>query len=376
MNRETIYSLIQKHQQGIATDAEKQSLANWYNNVSNQDSEFPEEEDNVHEEILMRLLNEIDFQKKHTFNYKRWAVAASVLIMLTAGAILFINKYRTAKNQAIALEHPIKPGSNKAILVLANGSKVLLTDVATGKIAQQSGSQIIKTADGKLAYSATSDVITDVPQYNIMQTPKGGQYQLLLSDGTRVWLNAESSLKYPVSFTSSKDRRVELKGEAYFEVAHNKDLPFRVVSNKQVIEVLGTHFNVNAYPDELNTKTTLLEGAVKIVAGDKNTTLKPGQEADLTTAFKVSTVDPREAIDWKNGYFRFNDEALESVMRQIARWYDVKVVYDDESVKKETLIAVTTRFANIATLLKMIEQVTDARFIINGSTIRVTRKNK
>jgi len=375
LNRETIYSLIQKHQQGIATDAEKQALANWYSSVSSQDSEFPEEEDDVHEEILMRLLDEIDFQKKRSVNYKGWAVAASLLIMLTAGTILFFNKYKTAQNQTIAQEHPIRPGGNKAILVLANGSKVLLTDVATGKIAQQSGSQITKTADGKLVYSANPNAVKNtLPQYNTMQTPKGGQYQLLLSDGTRVWLNAESSIKYPVSFDSFNERRVELTGEAYFEVAHNKALPFRVVSNKQVIEVLGTHFNVNAYPDEQNTTTTLLEGAVKIIAGDKNATLKPGQEADLTTTFKISTVDPREAIDWKNGNFRFNEEPLESVMRQIARWYDVKIVYEDESVKKETIVAVTTRFANLSALLKIMEQITNDRFIISGSTIRVAKK--
>jgi len=375
LNRETIYSLIQKHQQGIATDAEKQALANWYSSVSSQDSEFPEEEDDVHEEILMRLLDEIDFQKKRSVNYKGWAVAASLLIMLTAGTILFFNKYKTAQNQTIAQEHPIRPGGNKAILVLANGSKVLLTDVATGKIAQQSGSQITKTADGKLVYSANPNAVKNtLPQYNTMQIPKGGQYQLLLSDGTRVWLNAESSIKYPVSFDSFNERRVELTGEAYFEVAHNKALPFRVVSNKQVIEVLGTHFNVNAYPDEQNTTTTLLEGAVKIIAGDKNATLKPGQEADLTTTFKISTVDPREAIDWKNGNFRFNEEPLESVMRQIARWYDVKIVYEDESVKKETIVAVTTRFANLSALLKIMEQITNDRFIISGSTIRVAKK--
>jgi len=375
LNRETIYSLIQKHQQRIATDAEKQALANWYSSVSSQDSEFPEEEDDVHEEILMRLLNEIDFQKKRSVNYKGWAVAASLLIMLTAGTILFFNKYKTAQNQTIAQEHPIRPGGNKAILVLANGSKVLLTDVATGRIAQQSGSQITKTADGKLVYSANPNAVKNtLPQYNTMQTPKGGQYQLLLSDGTRVWLNAESSIKYPVSFDSFNERRVELTGEAYFEVAHNKALPFRVVSNKQVIEVLGTHFNVNAYPDEQNTTTTLLEGAVKIIAGDKNATLKPGQEADLTTTFKISTVDPREAIDWKNGNFRFNEEPLESVMRQIARWYDVKIVYEDESVKKETIVAVTTRFANLSALLKIMEQITNDRFIISGSTIRVAKK--
>ena len=376
MNRQTIYNLIQKHQEGRATASEKQALTNWYNKISNEASEFPENEDSVHEEILTRLLGEIDFPKSRSFQYKKWAVAASILMILSVGAFFFVGKHRQITNSTITLNQQIKPGSNKAFLVLANGTKIFLADAKNGKIAQQKGSQVIKTTDGQLMYNANPGTPTDGPlQYNTIETPKGGQYQLLLPDGTRVWLNAASSLKYPVNFTSLKERKVELSGEAYFEVAHNKNMPFKVVTNKQLVEVLGTHFNLNAYPDELNTKTTLLEGAVKIIAGNKNTTLKPGQEADLTNTLKVSEVDPRDAIDWKNGFFRFDDDDLEIVMRQIARWYDVKIVYEDESIKKESLVAVTTRFSNISILLKRIEQITDARFIIDGTTVRVT-KNK
>lgn len=374
MNRQTIYNLIQKHKEGRATASEKQALTNWYNKVSNEASEFPEDEESVRKEILTRLLSEINFSKSKSFGYKRWAVAASVLMILSVGTFFFVGKHKQNVNSTIALNQQIKPGSNKAFLVLANGKKIFLADVKNGKIAQQKGSQVIKTADDQLIYSANSGAPNDgSTQYNTIETPKGGQYQLLLPDGTRVWLNAASSLKYPVSFTLSKERKVELSGEAYFEVAHNKNMPFKVVTHKQLVEVLGTHFNLNAYPDELNTKTTLLEGAVKITAGANNTTLKPGQEADLTTTLKISEVDPRDAIDWKNGFFRFDDEDLEIAMRQIGRWYDVKIVYEDESVKKEPLSAVTTRFSNISTLLKMIEQVTGARFIIEGSTIRVTK---
>jgi transmembrane sensor len=377
LNRQTIYNLIQKLKEGRATDAEKQALTDWYNKVSDEESEFPEDEDSVHEEILTRLLDEIDFSRSRPFRYKKWLVAASILMLLSVGTIFFISKHKQTGDPATALNHQIKPGSNKAFLTLANGTKIFLADAGNGKIAQQRGSQVIKTTDGQLVYNARPGIPADGSlQYNTIQTPKGGQYQLLLPDGTHVWLNAASSLKYPVDFTSSNERRVELSGEAYFEVAHNKDKPFRVSTNKQLIEVLGTHFNVNAYEDELKTKTTLLEGSVKITAGDKNTRLKPGQEADLTNTFKISEVDAREAIDWKNGYFRFDDEDLENVMRQIARWYDVKIVFDDESVKKESLVAVTTRFSNISTLLKMIEQTTDARFVIEGSIIRVTKKKQ
>lgn len=374
MNRQTIYDLIKKDKEGTATASERQALAKWYNSVSNQEGEFPEDEESVREEMLARLMSEINFPKTRYFNYQKWAVAASVLIMLTAGLIVFNAKYKESKKQGAALSQNIQPGSNKAILTLANGTKVRLADISNGKILQQGGSRVIKTTDGKLIYDAGSDVpANDALQYNTMETPKGGQYQLLLPDGTRVWLNAATSLKYPVSFALSKERVVELNGEAYFEVAHDKAHPFRVVSNKQSVEVLGTHFNVNAYPDEPNTKTTLLEGSVKVTSGNDKAILKPNQESDLTTNFKISDVDAREAISWKNGDFRFDEEPLEIVMRQIARWYDVKVVFEDESVKKETLVAVTKRFDSIAKLLKIIEQTTDARFIIEGSTIRVAK---
>ena len=374
MNRQTIYDLIKKDKEGTATASEKQALAKWYNSVSNQEGEFPEDEESVREEMLARLMNEIDIPKTRSFNYKRWAVAASLLIMLTAGLIVFNSKYKETKKQGVALSQNIQPGSNKAVLTLANGTKVRLADISNGKIMQQGASRVIKTADGKLIYDTGSDVPANAKlQYNTIETPKGGQYQVLLPDGTRVWLNAATSLKYPVSFALSKERVVELNGEAYFEVAHDKAHPFRVVSNKQNVEVLGTHFNVNAYPDEPNTKTTLLEGSVKVTSENDKVILKPNQESDLITNFKVSDVDAQEAISWKNGDFRFDEEPLEIVMRQIARWYDVKVVFEDESVKKETLVAVTKRFDSIAKLLKIIEQTTDARFIIEGSTIRVAK---
>jgi ferric-dicitrate binding protein FerR (iron transport regulator) len=264
---------------------------------------------------------------------------------------------------------------------LANGQKISLTDAQKGQIIQQKGVQISKTADGQVVYTAATDSKESsgaiaVAQYNTMETPRGGQFQLFLPDGTRVWLNAASSLKYPVDLGSAGERRVELSGEAYFEVAHNKDRPFRVITNRQVVEVLGTHFNVSAYNDEPNTKTTLLEGSVKVTGGDKSAMLKPGQEVSLTDHFKVSDVDTEEAVAWKNGYFRFDDERLETVMRKVSRWYNVDVVYRDNDVKDDLFAAVTTRFANISTLLKIMEQTGDASFSIEGSKIIISKKVK
>lgn len=370
MNRQTLYHLIKKDKEGTATPEEQQALANWYNQVSEQEAAFPDDEQTVKNDILTGLLDHIDFPKTRKINYKRWLAAASVVLMLGAGA-LFLTRQHTDN----LIAQKIVPGSNKAILVLANGSKIALNDAVNGQIAQQNGLRVSKSANGQLVYEVTGAMDQNTePSYNTMETPRGGQYQLILADGTKVWLNAASSIKYPLNFTNAKERRVELNGEAYFEVAHNKALPFRVVTGKQVVEVLGTHFDVNAYTDEQDTKTTLLQGSVRITAGTKNALLKPGQEASLTDGFKVSDVDANMAIDWKNGYFRFDDVDLEAVMRQVARWYDVKVEYTDESVKKESLVAVSTRFAEISTLLKLISQATDTRFTIEGKTIKVGKK--
>jgi ferric-dicitrate binding protein FerR (iron transport regulator) len=380
LNRQAIYKLIRKYKDNTATQSEKDTLTEWYRNVANQDAEFPDDEESVEKEMLLRLTKQTKPPGWYRHTLKSWTIAASILFLFLLGAAFFIKrpgrqKIETANNIIIV------PGGNKAILTLANGKKISLTDAKKGSVIQQKNVRILKTANGQLVYMVADDnkdnsnTVAQL-QYNTMETPRGGQFQLLLPDGTRVWLNAASSLKYPVNFSSAGERRVELNGEAYFEVAHNKDRPFRVVTNRQVVEVLGTHFNVNAYNDEPNTKTTLLEGAVKVTGGAKSATLKPGQEANLTDTFKVSDVDTEEAVAWKNGYFRFDDEKLETVMRKVSRWYNVEVVYKDNDVRNDLFAAVTTRFANISTLLKIMEQTGDASFSIDGSKIIISKKIK
>ena len=378
MNRQAIYTLIRKYKDNTATESEKEALTEWHRNVADQDAEFPGEEESVEEEILLRLNKQIKPLKPHNRFFKSWAIAASILFLLSFGAIFFIRKNSNTQKARLAHNIIIGPGGNKAVLTLANGQKISLTDAQKGQIIQQSGVQISKTADGQVVYTAAnnseeSSAAIAAVQYNTMETPRGGQFQLFLPDGTRVWLNAASSLKYPVDFGASGDRKVELSGEAYFEVAHNKDRPFKVVTARQVVEVLGTHFDVNAYTDEPNTKTTLLEGSVKVTGGENSAMLKPGQEANLTDHFKIADVDTEEAVAWKNGYFRFDDEKLETVMRKVSRWYNVDVVYRDNDVKNDLFAAVTTRFADISTLLKIMEQTGDAHFSIEGSTIKISK---
>jgi transmembrane sensor len=379
LDQQTIYKLIQKYKNKTATEAEIQQLLNWYRDTANQDAEFPEDEESVGNFMFNRLVQQTKPRNKKGI-YAKWAVAASILLLAGAGMLFLIQKNRSTSSIDAVAAKQIVPGGNKAVLTLADGTKISLTDAGNGEIAKQSGIQVTKAANGQLVYhiqsTGTAGTADAAIAYNTIETPKGGQYQLVLQDGTKVWVNAASTVKFPVNFNAGTERRVELSGEAYFEVAHNKKLPFRVVTNNQMVEVLGTHFNVNAYTDEPDTKTTLLQGSVKVTANNNTAMLKPGQQADLDNSLHVSYVNTEEAVAWKNGYFQFDDEKLETIMRKIARWYDVQVVYEDESTKNELFAALTTRFANINTLLKIMEQTGDAHFNIKGSTITISKKSK
>ena len=381
MDQERIYILIKKYRDNTATAAEREELLNWYRENAYHDAEFPESEEMTGEAMLARLNRETKPAKtKPVF---RWVAAASAVLILGVAGLLITRLLTTDRENfpRRVAQSNIHPGGNKAILTLANGKKISLTDAGNGQIASQNGIKVTKAANGQLVYTITdrenlpgASSSTDLDAFNTIETPKGGQYQVVLPDGSKVWLNAYTSLKFPVSFNNQKERRVELSGEAYFEVAHNKDLPFRVVTTRQTVEVLGTHFDVNAYADDAVTKTTLLQGLVRITAASRSAILNPGQQAKLTGTLDVSEVNTADAIAWKNGYFNFDDEKLENIMRSVSRWYNVDVVFEDQSLKKETFGAVTTRFANITTLLKMMEQTGDARFSIQGTTITVSKK--
>lgn len=383
MDQEHIYSLIKKFRDNTASEAEKEELLNWYRQKAYQDAEFPESEDSVGDFMRARLNSQIKPSGGNKKN-RTWLAAAAFLILLGVTGVL-MSKFPGkggSDNNALSKKNDISPGGNKAILTLADGSKISLNDAGNGKIASQNGIRVTQAANGQLIYTIKdpvksnldSDQTNNAPiAYNTIETPKGGQYQVVLPDGSKVWLNAFSSIKFPLSFAATKERRVELKGEAYFEVVHDEKLPFKVQTEMQEVEDLGTHFNINAYADEASTKTSLLEGKVRVTAGSRSTLLVPGQQATLTNDFKISKVNTEEVIAWKNGYFNFDDERLENVMKSIARWYNVTVVYQDESLKSETFGAVTTRFANISTLLKIMEQTGDAHFSIEGSTIKISK---
>jgi len=329
-----------------------------------------------------RILNEILFApQKYKKKRKQWHMAFAVAVITIVGTagFFFIHRTTNINSSIISAKNDIKPGGNKAYLTLADGKRIALTDAKTGEIAKQSGVRIIKMANGQLSYSISKEnakTVQEQNNYNIIETPKGGQYQINLPDGTKVWLNAASSLKYPTQF-AAKERQVELSGEAYFEVYKDKEHPFIVRTNKQDVEVLGTHFNINSYTDEPIVKTTLLEGSVRVTLNFLSTNkeskiIKPGQQSQMTSKgiSIINNVDLEDIVAWKNGYFKFN-ENLESIMHKLARWYDIQIVYKIKPDPKQMLQGEISRNRNLSEVLNMLQYTGNIHFKVEGRRIMV-----
>lgn len=317
--------------------------------------------------------------KNKKIKFSTWQkIAVAALFILVGATALMVYQYAAPANTVAVNKlknaQELSPGGNKAILTLADGKKIILDGINNGTVANQTGISITKTSDGQLVYtiSAVKAAETAVLKYNTIEVPRGGQYQITMPDGTRVWLNSMSSLKYPLHF-SATERKVELTGEGYFEVAKSPKVPFRVKTTNQVIEVTGTHFNVNAYQNETATRTTLLEGGVKVLSTDgaKKIILTPGQQSELTSAgFIVKAVDTERATAWKNGNFMFSNDDIGSIMRQISRWYDVDIVYQNNAAKAR-FSGNISRFEHAAQVLEILELTGLVHFKIEGRRIIV-----
>lgn len=389
MEKELLLNLINKYLSNQATAEEEKLLLNYYSTLQKNELKWDEllmgDENVAKVELYSKVLSEIKTREsasKRIIFLRRWFVAASIALFLVASSSVFFylkhnNSYLLTKNKTRSLnKHTIAPGGNKALLTLANGSKITLDDAATGELAKQSGVKITKAANGQLVYtientSSNSTASTQLA-YNTIETPKGGQYQVDLPDGSKVWLNAGSLLRYPINFNGNV-RKVELTGEAYFEVAKNANKPFRVVSNKQVVEVLGTHFNISSYIDEASVKTTLLEGSVKVlsIGSNQSKLLKPGEQSNinyLNNTFSVQAVNTEEAVAWKNGYFLFVDEDMKSIMSKFARWYNVDVEYLG-NVDNLRFGGMVSRSKDLAQALKIIEQTGNVKTKIEGRRV-------
>ncbi|MES2455914.1 MAG: FecR domain-containing protein [Bacteroidota bacterium] len=313
-------------------------------------------------------------------NWFRYAAGAAAAVLLLSVSVYFF-KFQSENTQDLTakVDQHIKPGGNKAVLTLANGQQIILNDATTGEIAKQSGISITKSADGQIVYtvlSGTGD--SDLGENtaalkNTITTPKGGQYKVILPDGTEVLLNSASSLVYPTTFRGP-ERLVELTGEAYFEVAKDKVRPFRVKSGPQTVEVLGTHFNINAYDDETEIKTTLLEGAVKVGSASQGLTIAPGQQAVLSKsaagALVKRTINTDKEIAWKDGKFSFDNDDIKTVMRSIARWYDVDIHYQG-NVEDISFSGEIFRTAKLSEVFKILE-LSNVQLDVKGKTILVS----
>ena len=304
------------------------------------------------------------------FRWKNWVAAASLALAVGVGTTYILNKELPADSQGLAIVHETKditPAISGAILTLADGSQIVLDSLGNGQVAKQSNTTISNN-DGQLIYKAQKGASS---VYNTMSTPKGQKYNLQLADGTKVWLNASSAIKFPTAFSGST-REVSITGEAYFEVSPDNKRPFIVDVRGMQVEVLGTHFNINAYNDEEVIRTTLLEGSVVITQSMKSKKLIPGQQAVVSKLGLISleqNVNLAQVMSWKNGLFYFEDSSLQEVMREISRWYDVEVVYQ-EGIPERNFEGEIQRNLKLSEVLRILE-LNKVKFSLEGRTVLI-----
>lgn len=386
--------LVKKYRQGKATPAEIAFLEQYYDHFEKESAILPTLTADKREQLELRMLQQIEAQISqrdqpkiiplHKKTFFRIAAAAAIVTILSAGIYLYLIRTlpvdTSGNNNGITLlQKDRPPGKEGAILTLADGSVIVLDSAQNGALAVQGNVQVVKQDNGQLTYLApsVSNPANTPVVLNTLATPRGRQFQVTLPDGSRVWLNAASSIRYPTAFTG-RERKVEITGEAYFEVAKDPSKPFIVTSKALTVSVLGTHFNINAYEDEAAIHTTLLEGAVKVNNGNSTVQLKPGEQASWqypgtagkSTGIQVHDANTDEAIAWKNGHFEFNGN-IRGIMRQIARWYDVEIQYAG-NVTDKALGGAIARTENISQVLNMLQLTGSIHCTLEGRVVTVT----
>jgi len=369
--------IIEKLRTGRASDKEKEMLDRWIHDLADSEPMKLNEDELIAINERGRSIMQEVIKDRTKRLWPRWVAAASVALAVMAGGYFYYNSNQTKDITELATVNDIAPGKEGATLTLADGRKILINDALSGKIAEQSGVRISKTADGEIIYEVVPDN-SKILTYNTLTTTRGEQTRVRLPDGTLVFLNAESSLKYPTSFTGSARRAVLLSGEGYFEVSKDKTHPFEVATNKQRIEVLGTHFNVNAYSNNEAVRTTLLEGSVRVenLSSKKSQLLVPGQQAQVVgNAIDVASVEIDEVVSWKEGIFMYDGESLENIMKDVARWYNVEVEFADVSLKKKSIYITANRFDHLSELLKPLGRTAKVSFALKGNKITINKKD-
>lgn len=354
-SKEYLQQLAHKYRNGTITEEEQIYFDEWYNHFQHDSLDLsgnaiPQEQ--IREEMLANIQNHVQQHKTSTlFIYRKYAAIAAVLMVCAAAVYLLRLPGDTQQTIPVA-ETQVQPGINGAVLTLANGENIILEQANTGTIRSE-GSTIVQKANDSLLIYAAGKSTSDEISYNTLETPRGRQYAILLPDGSKIWLNAASSLKYPTAFTG-KQRVVSLTGEAYFEIAKDKSHPFIVKSGDQAVTVLGTHFNINSYADEGKIVTTLLEGSVMVQAGREKKLIKPGYQ---TVLLKEGTLSSQQAnaentVAWTNSKMVFEDAGVPEIMRQVARWYDLDIQYEGK-IPDDTFSGTISRKADLSTVLKM-----------------------
>jgi len=377
ISRQELKELKEAIQEGHNDEVLDDLLKNAFNEPA-----FADLEDDVRQSIFHAVnahINNSKSEETENIRQKRripyqWLAGVAALLIIAISAGLLFRKRDVEKTESAHTAYHIKPGTNQATLTLSNGKKLILTDSLQGHLANEAGVTISKTAKREIIYTIANDdhKANDALQYNILSTKNGEQFQIILPDGSHVWLDAASSLKYPVAFKAN-ERKVELTGQGYFEVSHNAAKPFIVKTAQTEVQVLGTHFNVSAFNDEQDTKTTLLEGAVRIRSNNSSLLLKPGEQAILNNNKQLiinKDVDVNREVAWKNGLFDFNKTGVEEIMVKVSRWYDVKVKYEGK-IPDTKLTGRISRSVDITGLLAIL-QFEGIKWRIEGRTVIIT----
>ena len=393
MNEKALHSLLIKFTENRLSEQEHQEFVNWLNSASekrvkevlaqyssffenNTDFNLPQYQglkDKINNQLNYLDAHQSPVIESHQFTLfsrlRNVAVAAIILICSFLGLYLYRPAIQQSVEPIAKRGQRIVPGSNKASLTLADGRTIILANEANGRLALQNGSGIDKVKDGQIAYKRVDRPTGKNAGDNILTIPAGGQYQVILPDGTKVWLNAATTLRFPSAF-SGRERVVNLDGEAYFEVAKNKAMPFMVNVNHTQVRVLGTHFNIMGYKNEPDTHTTLLEGSVKIINGSSSKNIVPGQQAIVNNQIKVISVDTSQAVGWKNGNFTFSHENIRVVMNKIARWYNVDIQYQGK-VTNEEFVGTIPRSKDITEVLHKLELTGLLKFRLKERSVLV-----
>lgn len=369
MTSEEYIILYEKFIAGTITQEEEKLLFTYSDRFRLEDNrQLWQNEEDLKNRVFHKIKSKTTEKKFNTW----WLAAAVLLTTVAAGLVFFNSNYTPEKNAADRSAEWSKNQNNAAVLTLADGSVIKLDQANNGVLSASGKVLIKKLKNGELVYDQSgTDANATETANNILNIPRGGQYQITLADGSKVWLNSESRLSYPTDFKGT-ERIVELTGEAYFEVAKNKEMPFKVKVNGIEIQVLGTHFNVTGYQNA-PVKTTLLEGSVRLCNHKSKMLLKPGQEAtadEHTSEILIKEVNTRMAVAWKNGYFAFEDENIVDIMNQVSRWYDIEVAYQGELTDK-TFGGTYAKTKSLSELLKGLELTGLVRFKVEGRRVIV-----